>query len=58
MHLGCLRWCGFVETRREGRVVYNRLADPRVAEMLELAAGLLASNEEHVAACCVIEEVA
>lgn len=54
-HLACLRWCGFVEARREGRTVYNRIADPRVATMLELAQSLLADNAEHVAACCRIE---
>ena len=54
-HLACLRWCGFIEARREGRTVYNRIADSRVAEMLELAESLLADNAEHVAACCVIE---
>ena len=55
-HLACLRWCGFVETRREGRTVYNRIADERVKAMLELAESLLADNAEHVAACCRIEE--
>jgi ArsR family transcriptional regulator, cadmium/lead-responsive transcriptional repressor len=55
-HLACLRWCGFVEARREGRTVYNRIADPRVEAMLELAESLLADNAEHVAACCRIEE--
>jgi ArsR family transcriptional regulator, cadmium/lead-responsive transcriptional repressor len=55
-HLACLRWCGFVEARREGRTVYNRIADRRVAAMLELAQSLLADNAEHVAACCRIEE--
>jgi DNA-binding transcriptional ArsR family regulator len=55
-HLACLRWCGFIEPRREGRTVYNRLADPRVAAMLDLAAALLSDNAEHVAACCRIEE--
>jgi len=54
-HLACLRWCGFIEARREGRTVYNRLADPRVAAMLDLAESLLADNAEHVAACCQIE---
>jgi DNA-binding transcriptional ArsR family regulator len=54
-HLACLRWCGFIEARREGRVVHNRIADPRVAQMLELAESLLADNAEHVAACCVID---
>jgi len=56
-HLACLRWCGFVEARREGRIVYSRIADERVERMLQLAHGLLADNAEHVAACCVIEEV-
>src|SRR5919108_20129 len=51
-HLACLRWCGFVETRRDGRTVYNRLADARVAQMLDLAESLLADNAEHVAVCC------
>jgi len=55
-HLACLRWCGFVETRREGRTVFNRIADPRVEAMLELAQSLLADNADHVAACCQIEE--
>src|SRR5438445_139068 len=26
-HLACLRWCGFVEARREHRTVYNRIRD-------------------------------
>jgi DNA-binding transcriptional ArsR family regulator len=55
-HFACLRWCGFVEGRREHRVVRNRIADPRVLEMLALAYGLLADNAEHVAACCRIDE--
>ena len=54
-HLACLRWCGFIEARRDGRTVYNRIADARVAEMLDLADSLLADNAAHVAACCQIE---
>ncbi len=55
-HLACLRWCGFVEARREGRMVFNRIADARVETMLELAQSLLGDNAVHVAACCRIEE--
>lgn len=55
-HLACLRWCGFVEARREHRTVYNRIADKRVLRMLALAHGLLDDNAEHVAACCRIDE--
>jgi ArsR family transcriptional regulator, cadmium/lead-responsive transcriptional repressor len=50
-HLACLRWCGFVDTRREHRTVYYRLADNRVSEVIELGRVLLHENEEHVAAC-------
>ena len=55
-HLACLRWCGFVTTRREHRVIYYRLADQRVMTMLELAQGLLDDHGDHVAACCRIPE--
>jgi DNA-binding transcriptional ArsR family regulator len=50
-HLACLRWCGFVATRREHRTVYYRVADERVGEVIVLGRELLAGNEEHVAAC-------
>jgi DNA-binding transcriptional ArsR family regulator len=50
-HLACLRWCGFVDAQREGRVVRYRLADRRVAQLLDLGRALLADNAEHVAAC-------
>ena len=54
-HLACLRWCGFTDARREGRTIYNRIADARVSKMLDLADSLLADNAEHVAACCRID---
>jgi len=50
-HLACLRWCGFVDTRREHRTMHYRVADPRVSELLALGRALLADNAEHVAAC-------
>jgi len=54
-HLACLRWCGFVDSRREHRTVYYRVADDRVRQLLALARGLLADNAEHVAACRTID---
>jgi DNA-binding transcriptional ArsR family regulator len=54
-HLACLRWCGFVEARREHRLVLNRIADQRVVAILALAQALLADNADHVAACCQID---
>src|SRR2546422_9385699 len=53
-HLACLRWCGFVATRREHRTVHYRVADKRVAAIVTLAHELLPDNDEHVAACCRI----
>ena len=50
-HLACLRWCGFVDTRRDHPTVHYRIADVRVTELLALARAMLASNAEHVAAC-------
>ena len=54
-HLACLRWCGFVVTRREHRNVYYSIADQRVVELLRLAGGLLGDNAGHVACCRVID---
>jgi DNA-binding transcriptional ArsR family regulator len=50
-HLACLRWCGFVTTRREHRVVHYSVADERVLQVVALGRALLADNAEHVAAC-------
>jgi DNA-binding transcriptional ArsR family regulator len=55
-HLACLRWCGFVVTRREHRTIYYRVADGRVSELLGLGRALLADNAEHVAACRRVED--
>jgi len=55
-HLACLRWCGFVATRREHRTVFNFIADERVLALLDLGDALLSDNAEHVAACRHAEE--
>ena len=57
-HLGCLRWCGFVATRREHPSVFYRVADERVTQLLALGRALLADNAEHVAACRRIDRTA
>jgi DNA-binding transcriptional ArsR family regulator len=54
-HLACLRWCGFVATRREHRSIYYRPADERVAAVIELGRALLHSNADHIAACRQID---
>ena len=54
-HLACLRWCGFVATRREHRTIHYRLADERVSAIVALARGLLHDNADHVAACGTVD---
>ncbi|MDP8971248.1 MAG: metalloregulator ArsR/SmtB family transcription factor [Actinomycetota bacterium] len=50
-HLACLRWCRFVETRRQGRKVFYRLVDPRLRELLRLGGELSAEHCEYLASC-------
>jgi DNA-binding transcriptional ArsR family regulator len=50
-HLACLRWCRFVETERRGRSIAYRVADERLAHVLELTASLAEPNCDHLASC-------
>lgn len=50
-HLGCLRWCGLVQTRREGKQVYYRIADARVRDILALGTALAGDNMAGIATC-------
>lgn len=54
-HLGCLRWCGLVQARRDGKQVYYRVADPRVRELLALAGRVLTDHAAGIASCAVVE---
>jgi DNA-binding transcriptional ArsR family regulator len=53
-HLMCLRWCGYVTTRREGKWVYYAVTDPRVRELVRLAQAIRRDHAEALAACAVI----
>jgi DNA-binding transcriptional ArsR family regulator len=48
-HLACLRWCGFVTAERRGKRVFYRLADERVAQVIDLTKSLLEDNERNAA---------
>ena len=50
-HLACLRWCGYVTSRREGKYVYYQVADERVASLLLLARGIIADHAHEILAC-------
>lgn len=53
-HLTCLRWCGYVTTRREGKWVYYRIADPRIRELLALADAIAADNAAELVSCLTL----
>lgn len=50
-HLACLTWCGFVETRTEGRKTLYRVSDRRVRSLLTGAHRFLHDNEAAIASC-------
>ena len=50
-HLGCLRDCGLVSARQQGRFVYYELSDQRVGQLLNLADDLLADVARGVYEC-------
>lgn len=54
-HLACLRHCGLVSDRKEGRNVYYSVPDPRVREFLPVALSMIADNATHIATCHRIE---
>ena len=50
-HLSCLRDCGLVTVRQQGRFAYYSLSDDRVAKLLLLADELLADVARGVYEC-------
>lgn len=55
-HLACLRWCGYIGTRREGKYVYYRITDPRVSQLMHLARTIMAEHAEAIASCLRLNE--
>lgn len=53
-HLGCLRHCGYVTARREGRNVYYRVADERVRTVLRLAQEVMADHAQQLLSCALV----
>lgn len=50
-HLACLRDCGLVTSRQDGRFVYYQLADPRIDMLLRSAEAVLADVAARIYAC-------
>jgi DNA-binding transcriptional ArsR family regulator len=50
-HLGCLMWCGFVESRVQGRRTLYRVTNRQVLSLLDPAKRFLERNEAQIACC-------
>lgn len=50
-HLACLKGCGLVTSRQEGRRVFYAIADPRMLSVLETVEDVLADVAAEVYAC-------
>ena len=50
-HLACLKWCRVARAERRGRYVVYRIADPRIARLVEVGRALAAEHRDHLASC-------
>ncbi len=53
-HVACLRFCGYVEARRDGRNVWYELIDPELRQLPTLGERHLQRNAARIRACQVI----
>lgn len=49
--LACLKWCGYVMSRQDGKYVVYRIADERIRTMLQLSKEIVADNAEQIRCC-------
>lgn len=50
-HLACLKWCKFVEARRDGRQMIYSLQDGEVHQLIEMAKSIAIHHRDHLATC-------
>lgn len=55
-HLACLKWCGYITSRKEGTSVYYQVTDDRVRKIIGLAREMIADHAENLYACTRIKD--
>lgn len=55
-HLACLKWCGYITSRKEGTSIYYQITDDRVKKILALAREIVADHAENLYACTRIKD--
>jgi len=53
-HLGCLRWCGYVQAEAVGRFNRYRLVDDRIRQILTLGEAVVRENADRLTSCLVL----
>ena len=54
-HLACLKWCGYISSRKDGTSIYYRITDDRVRQIMGLARRVIADNAEQLYDCTRIK---
>lgn len=55
-HLACLKWCGYVTSRKEATSVYYQITDERLRRIVGLAKEIIADHAENLYACTRIRD--
>ncbi len=50
-HLACLKWCGYVSSRQEGKFVYYQVTDQRIKTIVDTAKEVVGNNADHISSC-------
>jgi len=54
-HLACLKWCGYISSRKEGTSIYYQITDERVRKIVSLAREIIADHAQNLYACTRIK---
>lgn len=49
--LACLKWCGYITMRQEGKFIYYQITDDRIRKIIELAREVVSDNADHIHFC-------
>ena len=49
--LACLKWCGYITMRQEGKFIYYQITDERIRKIIELAREVVSDNADHIRCC-------
>ena len=55
-HLACLKWCGYITSRKEGTSIYYQITDERVKKIVALARQIIADHAENLYTCTRIKD--